>query len=120
MSNDTSNTPQDNKQQSDNKNEEIGALWKRTSRNNMTYLAGHVKVDELGMEKTVKVVVFSNQNKQKDNQPDYRVYISNTSQRHGQANPDPYRPEEQAPKENQTSGEVQASEENQNKEEELL
>ena len=80
MNDNTSDTSQDNnpkKQQ----NEEIGALWKRTSRNNMTYLAGHVKVDELGHEKTVKVVIFSNQNKQKDSQPDYRVYISNTNQR---------------------------------------
>ena len=79
MNDTTSNTPQDNTKQ---QNEEIGAFWKRTSRNNMTYLAGHIKVPQTdGTEKTEKVVVFSNQNKQKDNQPDYRVYISNTNQR---------------------------------------
>ena len=29
-----------------------------------------------GQEESVKVVVFSNKNKNKDNQPDYRVYKS--------------------------------------------
>tara|TARA_Y100000766_G_C18916728_1_gene612179 strand:- start:8705 stop:9010 length:306 start_codon:yes stop_codon:yes gene_type:complete len=80
MNNDSSNTSQENstKQQ----NEELGALWKRTSRNNMTYLAGHIKVTQPdGTEKTEKVVVFSNQHKKADNQPDYRVYISNSNPR---------------------------------------
>ena len=44
--------------------EEIGALWKRKSKNGLTYLAGHVKIeDELGTEKMVKVVLFSNKKK---------------------------------------------------------
>jgi len=56
---------------------DIGALWKRQAANGgQTYLSGHVKVDEMGVEKTVKVVVFSNKNKEKDNQPDFRVYLS--------------------------------------------
>lgn len=64
--------------------EEIGAFWKRTSRNNMTYLAGHLEVTQPdGTKAKQKVVVFSNQNKQKDNQPDYRVYISNSTPREG-------------------------------------
>ena len=55
--------------------EELGALWKRKSQNGgQTYLAGHVKVDVLGNEETVKVVVFSNRNKTKDTQPDFRIY----------------------------------------------
>ena len=79
MENTTSNTPQDTPKQ---QNEELGALWKRTSRNNMTYLAGHIKVAQPdGTEKTEKVVVFSNQHKKADNQPDYRVYISNSNPR---------------------------------------
>tara|TARA_Y100001938_G_scaffold19271_1_gene23984 strand:+ start:1419 stop:1715 length:297 start_codon:yes stop_codon:yes gene_type:complete len=79
MENTTSNTPQDTPKQ---QNEELGALWKRTSRNNMTYLAGHIKVTQPdGTEKTEKVVVFSNQHKKADNQPDYRVYISNSNPR---------------------------------------
>ena len=54
---------------------ECGALWKRTSPN-QTYLSGHVEVDELGSKKKMKVVVFSNKHKNKDTQPDYRVYLS--------------------------------------------
>lgn len=82
MENTTSNTSQDNNSKS--QNEEIGAFWKRTSRNNMTYLAGHIEVQQPDGTKTKeKVVVFSNQNKQKDNQPDYRVYISNSTPREG-------------------------------------
>lgn len=46
---------------------EIGALWKNEGRN-QTYLTG--KVGEQ------KVVIFSNRNKNKDNQPDFRVYKS--------------------------------------------
>ena len=42
----------------------------------MTYLAGHVKHDELGKEVTNKVVVFSNDKKTNDKQPDYRIYLS--------------------------------------------
>ena len=50
----------------------------------MTYLAGHIKVpQEDGTERTEKVVVFSNQNKQNDKQPDYRVYVSNVEKRDG-------------------------------------
>ena len=80
MENTTSNTSQDNNSKS--QNEELGALWKRTSRNNMTYLAGHIKVtQEDGTERTEKVVVFSNQNKSNDKQPDYRVYVSNVEKR---------------------------------------
>ena len=82
MENTTSNTSQDN---SKSQNEELGALWKRTSRNNMTYLAGHIKVtQEDGTERTEKVVVFSNQNKSNDKQPDYRVYVSNSTPREAQ------------------------------------
>jgi uncharacterized protein (DUF736 family) len=57
---------------------EVGALWKRESRNSgQKYLAGHVRYDELGTEKTLKVVVFSNRNKKDgDKTPDFRVYVS--------------------------------------------
>lgn len=74
MSNTTSNTTGNGNK---NYEEEIGALWKRKSKSGMTYLAGHVKVeDDLGTEKTVKVVLFSNRNKTNENQPDFRMYVS--------------------------------------------
>lgn len=55
---------------------DVGALWKRES-TTQKYLSGYVKVDELGIERELKVVVFSNKNK-KDNPkaPDYRIYLS--------------------------------------------
>lgn len=58
---------------------DIGALWKRES-STQKYLSGYVKIDELGIETEVKIIVFSNKNK-KDNQkaPDYRIYLSKPS-----------------------------------------
>jgi uncharacterized protein (DUF736 family) len=55
---------------------DVGALWKREGKS-QKYLSGYVKVDELGIERELKIVVFSNKNK-KDNEkaPDYRIYIS--------------------------------------------
>ena len=58
-----------------NQNTNIGALWARESRNGgQKYLAGNVKFDVDGEEKTVKVVVFKNNRKERDNQPDYQIY----------------------------------------------
>ena len=48
---------------------EIGALWKREGRN-QKYLTGKMKQPD-GSEQ--QVVIFSNKNKTKDNQPDFRV-----------------------------------------------
>ena len=67
---------ENNNNKSDWQERELGALWKRQGKN-QTYLSGHVVVDELGVEKKQKVVVFSNKNK-KDNEraPDFRIYKS--------------------------------------------
>ncbi|MAF23997.1 hypothetical protein CL634_00205 [bacterium] len=54
---------------------ELGALWKNQGRS-QTYLTGHVTPP--GASEPVKVIVFSNKNKNKDNQPDFRVYLSET------------------------------------------
>ena len=51
---------------------EIGALWKREGKN-QKYLTGKMKQPD-GSEQ--QVVIFSNKNKTKDNQPDFRVYKS--------------------------------------------
>ena len=51
---------------------EIGAFWKREGKN-QKYLTGKIKSSD-GTEQ--QVVVFSNKNKTKDNQPDFRVYKS--------------------------------------------
>jgi len=51
---------------------EIGALWKRDN-GNQKYLTGKMKNAD-GTEQ--QVVIFSNKHKNKENQPDFRVYKS--------------------------------------------
>ena len=88
MENTTSNTSNNNN--NSNNNEELGALWKRTARNDgQTYLAGHVKGGDLGLgEETVKVVVFSNKNKTNERAPDFRIYKSKPMQQQSEASED--------------------------------
>tara|TARA_Y100000296_G_scaffold60424_1_gene70027 strand:- start:74 stop:370 length:297 start_codon:yes stop_codon:yes gene_type:complete len=59
-------------------NREIGALWKRVSKGSgQKYLAGHVKIDELGIEKKLKVIVFQNKFKgDNEKAPDLRIYLT--------------------------------------------
>lgn len=80
---------ENNNNKSDWSKRDIGALWKRESAT-QKYLSGYVKVDELGIEREVKVVVFSNKNK-KDNQkaPDYRIYLSLPQEKNIQAEATP-------------------------------
>ena len=66
----------DTNKNNDWKDREVGALWKQQGRN-QSYLSGHVVVDELGTEKKMRVVVFSNrQKKSGENTPDFRIYLS--------------------------------------------
>ena len=67
------------KQQTDWQKREIGALWMRESPN-QKYFSGHVTVDDFGVEKKLKVLVFTNKSKQKENQPDFRVYKADDQQ----------------------------------------
>lgn len=74
------NTNNTNKQ-NDWAKRDIGALWKREGQN-QKYLSGYVKVDELGIEKELKIVVFSNKNKNNNEKaPDYRIYVSKPLER---------------------------------------
>jgi len=56
-------------------NQELGALWKKQSKNGgQKYLAGHVVVeDDMGVETKIKVVVFANREKKNDRYPDFRI-----------------------------------------------
>jgi uncharacterized protein (DUF736 family) len=60
---------------SDWQQREIGAFWTRDSSKGK-YLSGSIKVDELGVEKKMKVVMFPNRFKDNDKKPDYVLYIS--------------------------------------------
>lgn len=69
------NTNNNTTKNSDWSKREIGALWKKDGAN-QKFLSGYVKVDELGINTEVKVVVFANKNKTKDSAPDYRIFLS--------------------------------------------
>ena len=64
-------------QQSAWRRRELGALWVRDGKN-QKYLSGHVSLETMpGVEEKLKVVVFTNKNKEKNERaPDYVVYRS--------------------------------------------
>jgi len=61
----------------------IGALWKRTSKKGIEYLAGDVKVDG----QVVKIIVFENSTKKESKHPDYRVFLSEPREAPKEAHP---------------------------------
>ncbi len=55
----------------------IGALWLKEYEKDgkkKRMLSGQLDLGALG---TVNIVVFKNEEKEKDNQPDYRIFLSN-------------------------------------------
>ena len=58
------------------KNRERGALWKKQGKN-QNYLTGVIKsLDDMGQEVKNKVIVFANKNKTSENAPDFIIYES--------------------------------------------
>lgn len=52
----------------------VGALWKNeSSKDKKSYLAGFVDMGIMGQQ---RVVIFKNELKEKDNQPDYHILLS--------------------------------------------
>ena len=61
------------------KNRERGALWKKQGKN-QNYLTGVIKsLDDMGQEVKNKVIVFANKNKTSENAPDFIIYESNAT-----------------------------------------
>jgi len=58
---------------------EIGAFWTKDSSKGK-YLSGSIEVDELGVKKKMRVVMFPNRFKDNDKKPDYVLYISQDSE----------------------------------------
>ena len=55
---------------------EMGALWKKTGRN-QKFLSGQIKLKTSdGSEELVRILVFDNKNKKSDNAPDFVIYKS--------------------------------------------
>jgi hypothetical protein len=65
------------KQQSEWRNRELGALWVRNGKN-QKYLSGTINVETMpGVTEPVKVVVFTNKGRDKNERaPDYVIYRS--------------------------------------------
>lgn len=62
----------------------IGALWKhKDKKTNKTYLAGNVEVI-VGMP--TKIVIFSNDKKEKENHPDYNIVLSEPKKENNKTN----------------------------------
>lgn len=61
----------------------IGALWKKQG-NKGEYMTGNIEID--GGE--FKIVVFANGFKDKETQPDYRIYKSQPKQQEANIEPD--------------------------------
>lgn len=67
----------ENQNKSDWSKRDVGALWKKEGKN-QKYLSGYVRLENGDQE--VKIVVFSNRNKNNEKAPDYRIYVSAPSQ----------------------------------------
>jgi pimeloyl-CoA synthetase len=74
------NTEKQSEKQSEWKSRELGALWVRSGKG-QKYLSGQIKIETMpGVEETVKVVVFTNKGRDKNERaPDYVVYRSEDS-----------------------------------------
>jgi len=60
--------------QSDWKKRDVGALWRREGKN-QNFLSGKITIGEFGEDKEIQIVIFKNKFKEKDNQPDFRIYL---------------------------------------------
>ncbi|NCF42712.1 MAG: hypothetical protein GWP32_07490 [Bacteroidetes bacterium] len=71
------NTEKQTEKQSEWKNRELGALWVRNGKN-QKYLSGTINVETMpGVTEPVKVVVFTNKGREKNEKaPDYVIYRS--------------------------------------------
>lgn len=64
--------------QSDWKNREVGALWKKAAANGKaSYCTGYIVSDELGNKVKQRVIMFSNKTKSNEKSPDFIIYLSN-------------------------------------------
>jgi uncharacterized protein (DUF736 family) len=78
---------EETKTQSDWSKREIGAFWTRESGKGK-YLSGSIEIDELGVKKKLKVVMFPNRFKDNDKKPDYVLYLSKDSEKPADDSPE--------------------------------
>ena len=66
---------EDNQKKSEWSEREMGAFWTQEGKKGK-YLTGYIEVDELGVKRKIRVVVFSNKHKINEKAPDYKLYVS--------------------------------------------
>lgn len=71
---------EEQKIKSDWQQREIGAFWTRDGSKGK-YLSGSLEIDELGVKKKMKVVMFPNRYKDNDKKPDYVLYLSKDAEK---------------------------------------
>lgn len=72
-------------QKSEWSNREMGAFWTKDGPKGK-YLTGNIEIDELGIKRKVRVVVFPNRHKNNDKSPDYVIYKSEDKKPEDKAN----------------------------------
>ena len=71
---------EENNQANEWSKRELGALWKRQGKA-QNYLSGFIKIGEFGVEQEVRLVIFTNKNKSKNERaPDFVIYRSEDRQ----------------------------------------
>ena len=84
--------------QSDWKNREVGALWKKAAANGKSsYCTGYIVSDELGSKVKQRVIMFANKTKSNEKSPDFIIYLSN-EQDNAEAAPAPAKAKTAPPK----------------------
>lgn len=56
---------------------DIGAVWVKKSQSGVQFLSLVLDLNTYGINQKVSLVGFKNKNKQKDTQPDFRIFVSN-------------------------------------------
>lgn len=65
----------DNKQ-SNWKEREVGALWKKKNEGKSSYCTGYIVSDEFGNKTRQRVIMFANREKSNEKSPDFIIYSS--------------------------------------------
>lgn len=66
---------------------EMGAFWTQDGPKGK-YLSGSIEVDELGVKKKIRVVMFPNRFKDNDKKPDYVLYVSQDAEQDSPSTPE--------------------------------
>jgi uncharacterized protein (DUF736 family) len=85
----------DNEKRNEWKDREVGALWVQKSAKGQKYMTGHISINPKASENT-KVVIFENTGKKDENgnvrndkAPDFRVYLSESTENKGSTQTQP-------------------------------